>query len=99
MSAVICNTAKGETIFGSLGSCVDCGESSFDKVLMGNPSLMKSVMPHAQRGKFMRDLEAGKGIKTMMEAYDFEPTLMQRLRRKASAVIRRVLGSVRDRFA
>lgn len=99
VSAVICNTAKGEAIFGSLGSCVDCGESSFDKVLMGNPSLMKSVMPHTQRGKFMRDLEAGKGIKTMMEAYDFEPTLLQRLRRKASAVIRRVLGSVRDRFA
>ncbi len=98
VSAVICNTAKGEAVFGSLGSCVDCGESSFDKVLLGNPSLTKSVMPHARREKFMRELEAGRGIKAMMGAHDFEPTLWQRLRRKTSAVMRRMFEFVRGRF-
>lgn len=99
VSAVICNTAKGEAAFGSLGSCIDCGESSFDKVLLGNPSLQKSVMPHAQRDKFMRELEAGKGIRAMMKAYDFELTLLQRLRRKVGAVIRRMFEFVRGRSA
>lgn len=95
VSAVISNTPKGEAALEAVAPCVDRGESSLDKVLLGNPCLIGCVAPHPQRGEFMRDLERGMGVEAMMFKYDFEPTLWQRLRGKLSSVKRRLLGVMR----
>ena len=95
VSAVICNTPKGEVTFEAISPYVDRGESSLEKVLPGNPSLVSSVAPYAKRDGFMRDLESGAAIEEMISKYDFEPTLGQRFRGKLGAVKRRALGVLR----
>ena len=96
VSAVICNTPKGEAAFEVISPCVDRGESSLEKVLPGNPSLVSSVAPYAKRDGFMRDLESGAAIDEMMRKYDFRTPLAQRVRAKLGAVKRRLLGVARD---
>lgn len=99
VSAVICNTPKGVAAFEAVGPCVESGESSLERVLPGNPSLVSSAAPYAKRGEFMRDLEGGVDIEEMMRRYDFRATLTQRVRAKLGAVKRRVLGAVRAQHA
>ena len=93
VSAVICNTQKGMAAFEAVGPCVESGESAFEKVLPGNPSLISSVIPYSKRDEFMRDLEGGMAIEEMMRRYDFRAPLAQRVRAKLGAVKRRVLGA------
>ena len=93
VSAVICNTPKGVAAFEAVGPCVESGESSLERVLPGNPSLVSPVAPYAKRGEFMRDLEGGVDIEEMMRRYDFRAPLAQRVRAKLGAVKRRVLGA------
>ncbi|MDO4849582.1 MAG: Coenzyme F420 hydrogenase/dehydrogenase, beta subunit C-terminal domain [Coriobacteriia bacterium] len=46
VSAVLCNTAKGAAAIEALKSRVQWGGSSLEKVLPGNPSLVRSVTPY-----------------------------------------------------
>ena len=91
VSAVLCNTAKGAAAFGALSASLECGESSLDKVLAGNPSLVSSVGPYWKRDEFMRDLEGGMRIVRLVRKYDFTPSLKQRVRGKLGGAKRKVL--------
>ena len=95
VSAVICNTPKGVAAFEAISPCVESGESSLERVLPGNPSLVSPVAPYAKRGEFMRDLEGGVDIEEMMRRHDFRAPLAQRVRARLGAVKRRLLGVVR----
>ncbi|WP_322151507.1 Coenzyme F420 hydrogenase/dehydrogenase, beta subunit C-terminal domain [Paratractidigestivibacter sp.] len=90
VSAVLCNTAKGVAALETLGANLERGESSLEKVLPGNPSLVRSVRPYARRDEFMRDLGDGMGIDGLMAKYDFKPTLVQRARGKLGGAKRRL---------
>lgn len=91
VSAVLCNTAKGANAVEAVKEGLEWGGSSLEKVLSGNPSLMKSVTPYAQRDGFMSDLARGVCIDEMIAKYDFKPMFSQRVRGKLGGVKRRVL--------
>ncbi len=90
VSAVLCNTAKGMAAFDAVREGLECGASSFEKVLPGNPSLVKSVSPYAKQVEFMRDLRGGMNIDKLMAKYDFKPSLAQRARGKLWGLKRRL---------
>ena len=92
VSAVLCNTARGVAAIEALKPRVRWGESSLDKVLPGNPSLVRSVAPYEKRGRFMADLGDGMGIEGLMSKYDFKPSLARRVCGKLGRVGRKVLG-------
>ena len=90
VSAVLCNTAKGLPAIDAVKPRVEWGESSLEKVLPGNPSLVRSVAPYGKRNEFLGDLGSGMGIDELMGKYDFKPTLQQRVRGKLGRVKRRL---------
>ena len=90
VSAVLCNTAKGLPAIDAVKPRVEWGESSLEKVLPGNPSLVRSVAPYGKRNEFLGDLGGGMGIDELMGKYDFKPTLQQRVRGKLGRVKRRL---------
>ena len=92
VSAVLCNTSRGVAAIDAVKPRVQWGESSLDKVLPGNPSLVRSVTPYEKRGRFMADLGDGMGIDELMSKYDFRPSLARRVRGKLGGVRRKVLG-------
>ena len=94
VSAVLCNTAKGVAAIDAVKPRVEWGESSMEKVLPGNPSLVRSVTPYGKRSEFMSDLANGMGIDELMGKYDFKPTLMRRVRGKLGGVKRKVLKMI-----
>ena len=95
VSAVLCNTAKGVVAIDAVKPRVEWGESSLERVLPGNPSLVGSVTPYGKRSEFMGDLGGGMGIDELMGKYDFKPTLEQRVRGKLGGVKRKVLKLIR----
>ena len=90
VSAVLCSTTKGVAAIDAVKPCVEWGESSLEKVLPGNPSLVRSVTPYGQRSEFMGDLGGSMGIDELMGKYDFKPSLKQRVRGKLGGVKRKV---------
>ena len=92
VSAVLCNTVKGVAAIEAVKPRMQWGKSSLDKVLPGNPSLVRSVAPYEKRDRFMADLGDGMGIEGLMSKYDFKPSLARRVRGKLGGVGRKVLG-------
>ena len=95
VSAVLCNTVKGVAVIDDVRDKIEWGESSLEKVLPGNPSLVKSVAPYTQRDEFMADLANGVSIDGLMAKYSFAPSLGQRVRGKLGGVKRRVFKLLR----
>lgn len=92
VSAVVCNTSRGVDALSGISGLVDSGATSFDRIVSGNPSLVRSSQPYADRDAFMLALADGASIRDMMARWDFEPTLGQRLVSKAKSVVKRLLG-------
>ena len=92
VSAVLCNTGRGVAAIDAVKPRVRWGESSLDKVLPGNPSLVRSVAPYEKRGRFMADLGDGMGIDGLMAKYDFKSSLARRVCGGLGRVGRKVLG-------
>ena len=90
VSAVLCNTPKGETAFSAIADKVDLGEATLEQVFAGNPSLVKSVEPFAKRTEFLADVEAGVPVSDLESRWDFRPTLWQRIRGKLGGIKRRL---------
>lgn len=93
VSAVICNSEKGAAAFEAIRPLLDCGESTLDEVLPGNPSLVRSVVPYKSREAFLNDVSTGD-IGAMLKKWSFRPTAAQRIRGKISAckrLLRKVL--------
>ena len=86
VSAVLCNTPKGVAAIHSIKGSLEWGRSSFEKVLPGNPSLVRSVAPFKNRREFMNDLKSGLSIEKLMNKYDFEPTFGKRLHGKLAGI-------------
>ena len=78
VSAVICNTAKGERAFSALREQLDFGETTFDNILVENPALVHSVSPHSRRGDFMADFSGGRSMGEMVRKWTFEKTIKQK---------------------
>ena len=95
VSAVLCNSVKGVAAIDAVKPRIQWGESSLEKVLPGNPSLVRSVTPYGKRNEFMGDLADGMGIDGLMGKYDFKPSLIQRVRGKLGGVKRKVLKLIR----
>ena len=94
VSAVLCNTAKGVSAIDAVKPRVEWGESSLERVLPGNPSLVRSVAPYGKRDEFLDDLGGGMGIDELMGKYDFKPSFKQRVRGKLGGVKRRVFNMI-----
>ena len=92
VSAVLCNSERGAAAIDGLASQLQLGESSFENVSKGNPSLCSAVVPYAKRDKFMADLASGCSIDELMAAYTFEPSLAQKVRGKLGGIKRRLLN-------
>lgn len=94
VSAVVCNTVKGTEAVSRILDSIDSGETSFDKILPGNPALVRPVAPRADRDAFMSALAEGMPVDRMMAHWGFEPTLRQKLVSKAKGVVKHLLGRV-----
>lgn len=92
VSAVMCNTKRGLRAIGALKPRLEWGESSFDKVVLGNPSLIGSVSPYSGRDDFMALLAEGADIDQLIAKFDFKPSLAQRLRGKLGCIVRGLVG-------
>ena len=91
VSAVLCNTEKGVAAIDGVKPNIEWGPSSLEKVVAGNPSLVRSVEPYAKRDEFIGDLASGMKVESLMTKYDFKPSFLARLRGKLSGVKRRVV--------
>ena len=94
VSAVICNTDKGVAAVSRISGSMDSGASAFDKVVAGNPALIRPMQPFADRDAFMAAVANGAPIPGMMARWAFEPTLKQRLVSKVKGAAKRLLGRV-----
>lgn len=88
VSAVICNTERGEEALAAIKMQLVAGPSSMDKVVSGNPSLIGSIIPYSRRKEFLSDVSADMSIDELMDKWKFEASLKQKLRSKASAMRR-----------
>lgn len=95
VSAVLCNTDRGLRAFEAMKTRLQWGVTSFDKVISGNPSLVRPVLPYVRRDEFMKDLMNGMNIADMMRKYDFAPTLRQRIWGKLRAVKQRLFRVIK----
>lgn len=94
VSAVVCNTDKGVKAMSLVSGSIDSGISSLDKVVAGNPALVRPVQPYADRGSFMKAIEGGEAISDMMSRWNFEPTLSKKLISKVKGAVKRLLGGM-----
>lgn len=92
VSAVICNTDRGAAAVSRISRSMDSGASAFEKVVAGNPALVRPVRPFADRDAFMAAVADGAPISDMMARWAFEPTLKQRLVSKVKGAAKRLLG-------
>lgn len=90
ISAVLCNTQKGERAFNEISRLTLNGPATLDEVIAGNPSLVSSVAPYPKRDEFLEDVASGTSIPNLMSKWDFRPTLMQRIRGKLGGIKRRL---------
>lgn len=90
ISAVLCNTQKGERAFNEISRLTLNGPATLDEVIAGNPSLVSSVAPYPKRDEFLKDVASGTSIPNLMSKWDFRPTLMQRIRGKLGGIKRRL---------
>lgn len=95
VSAVICNTQKGEQAFKVISGLTVNGLATLDEVIAGNPSLIRSVAPYPKREEFLKDASAGLSILDLVVKWDFRPTLWQRVRGKLRGIKRRLKKLVR----
>ena len=92
VSAVICNTVKGEAAIGALGDVLSLGPTTFQDIANGNPALTKSVRPYAKRTEFLDDVAASTPIEKLVLKWTFAPSLAQRVRGKLGRVKRKLIG-------
>ena len=92
VSAVLANTPRGLAAVEAVLGGAEWGESSLDRVVPGNPSLVGSVEPYGDRDAFMAALADGVPVAEMARRWDFEPTLRQRVVSKARRAAKRILG-------
>lgn len=59
VSAVICNTDKGEAAIAAVAPSLESGPSSMDEVVPGNPAFVRSAEPYPRRDAFLRDVAGG----------------------------------------
>ena len=97
VSAVLCNTTKGMAAIDAAKPRIQWGESSLEKVLPGNPSLVRSVVPNGKHGEFLTDLKNDMPIAALMKKYNFKPPFMRRVRGKLGGVKYRMLDFLRKR--
>lgn len=90
VSAVLCNTPRGRAALDAIKPLMEWGPSSLERVLPGNPSLVRPVAPYARRAEFMADVAAGLPMAEMVARWTFEPTLAQRLRGKLGGLKHRL---------
>ncbi|WP_051332983.1 Coenzyme F420 hydrogenase/dehydrogenase, beta subunit C-terminal domain [Olsenella profusa] len=93
VSAVTCNSDKGRVVLEGLRGLVAYGDATWDEVMVGNPSLTRSVAPHPRRDEFLHDVAGDMTVEDMMAKWTFEPSIWNRIRRfvrgKLGAVVRR----------
>lgn len=92
VSAVLANTRKGVDSIAGVSGSMAVGDSAFERIVSGNPALVRSVRPFADRDGFLSSLAAGAPIPEMMDRWDFEPTFGQKLISKAKRAVRIALG-------
>ena len=92
VSAVMCNTAKGTGAISPIAGSMGSGSSSLDKVVAGNPALVRPVAPYSDRDAFMTAVSDGAPIEQMMARWGFEPTMGQKMVSKVKGVAKRLLG-------
>lgn len=92
VSAVICNTEKGEATFDSVNDSLDFGVSSMDEVIPSNPALIRSVAAYPKRADFLEDMANGLSIDKLMHKWKFNPPAKQRVRERLSHVKHFLMG-------
>lgn len=90
VSAVLCNTEKGERAFNAISKLTLNGPATLEEVIAGNPSLVSSVAPYPKRDEFLKDVASGSSVPDLMSKWDFRPTPMQRIRGKLGGIKRRL---------
>ena len=91
VSAVICNTRKGEAALAAVSGALDSGPSTYDSVLAGNPSLAAPASPYVRYDEFMASVAAGVPIEELIARWGFEPPLGRSLVSRLKGAVGRLL--------
>lgn len=94
VSAIMCNTDRGTAAISRISGFIDFGETSFDKVVAGNSALVRPVRPYPDRDSFMAAVADGMPIPDMMNRWNFEPTLKNKMVLKVRKAIKKVIRRV-----
>ena len=89
MSVVICNTEKGKCLFECVCNEIESGPACYAEILTGNPALEKTVTPYPRKKKFMEAVCAGVPITQLVNRFDFQDTILQRLKQKIQRIFER----------
>lgn len=92
VSAILVNTPKGANALRAIDDNLLHGESSFEKILQGNPALVRTVKPYAKYETFMQDLSSANSVGALIDKWSFKPSLYQRMRGFASRARHKLFG-------
>ena len=102
VSAVIVNTDKGGAAMAAIGKSVVSGESSLSIIANGNPALVRSVEPYADRNSFMCALANGMPIPKMMRRWTFRPPIWRRaislIKHSIKEIIKIIINNYNNRI-
>lgn len=80
VSAVICNTQKGEEALKAIASKFEMGPSDYEAIAAYNPVLTQAVKAKPEYEGFLPALAQGASIQKLMRRWSFKPPLSVRMR-------------------
>ncbi len=86
VSAVICSSSRGLIALDGIKQRLAWGESTFEDVARGNPSLLHSVAPYCNSDCFMEDVTNDVSIVELMNRYTFVPSIWERVCKKLDRI-------------
>lgn len=86
-SALLINTAKGQTYFGKISSSLICQKVDLQRVRKFNPALDVSTKPHAKRAEFFARYQTENVSKLIKELLPVRPLLVQLVQPAAKRIL------------
>jgi coenzyme F420-reducing hydrogenase beta subunit len=90
VSAIIINTELGNEIFNSIKDNIEYKDCDIDKIVSGNPSVVKSSRRPNKRDEFFYELE-DKDIATLTKKYEKKVSLKRKLINKIKLIIKKII--------
>lgn len=95
ISAFIVHSDAGIRAIEQLDGVLESGVSTLERVVSGNPSLVKSPAPYPEREAFLSAVERGVSIHALMERWPFKPSRVLVLKARIKRVVKKMARCIR----